>query len=375
MHRRKSARRRQPRFAQCCAIVAWVVLALCIRPAEAQQTYILTDEDTWKPERAVDPTSPEGQLSEARRTLAAGDPERAEVLATQWIDRYPRHPLLPDAYLLRGDAKAAAGDEYKALFDYEYICRVFPGSETFVLACQRELEIAEQYANGRKRKQWGIRMASADEDAEELLIRIQERLPGSRLGEQAGMVLADYYFNKRQMGLAAEAYDLFILNYPQSALVDKARRRLIYSYLATFKGPEFSASGLYEARDRLKQLQVMQPADAQRMGADALLTRIDESDAAKMLSIAQYYFRTGEPISSEYTIRRLVKRYPRTSAAAEALRFVPQVIAQLPERMKASLPDYQAMAVKLQDHTDAKPPAPIPPSPAPASSRPAKEGA
>lgn len=337
------------------AAVALSGIALLTTSAQAQQTYILDKADVWKPERSSDPNSPEGQLAEARRTLASGDAERAEVLATQWIERYPRHPLIAEAYLLRGDAKAAEGDEYKALFDYEYVCRVYPGSDVFVTACQRELAIATEYANGRKRKQWGLRWSDASKDAEELLIRVQERLPGSRLAEQAGMELADYYFNRREMALAAEAYDLFIQNYPRSSLIDKARRRLIYSYLATFKGPEFGASGLYEARDRLRQLERQQPAEAQRMGADALLTRIDESDALKMLSVAQYYFRTGDPVSSEFTIRRLVKRYPRTAATAEALRFVPEVLARMPERLRAKAPDYQAIAQGLLDAPATRP--------------------
>jgi outer membrane assembly lipoprotein YfiO len=235
------------------------------------------------------------------------------------------------------------------LFDYEYIARMFPGSEVFVLALQRELAIATEYIGGKRRKQWGLRLWDATADAEEILIRVQERLPGSRLAEEAGITLADYYFEKREMELAGEAYDLFIQNYPRSALVDKARRRLIYSYLATFKGPEFSAKGLYEARARLHLLRASMPAEAERMGAGALLTRIDESDAQKMLAIANYYISTGEWISAEFTIRRLVKRYPRSGATAEALRVVPGVLEKLPQRLRNSTPDYAAMAAALLD--------------------------
>ena len=31
-------------------------------------------------------------------------------------------------------------------------------------------------------------------------------MPGSRLAEEAGMQLADFYFNRRNMSLAADAY-------------------------------------------------------------------------------------------------------------------------------------------------------------------------
>ncbi len=337
---------------QMASVALVAALVLGAPAANAQQQYILTDEDRWATDKALDPATPEGQLNEARKALAMNEPERAETLANTWIERNPRNPFLPEAYLIRGDAKAANGDEYKALFDYEFIARMFPGSEVFVTALQRELAIAKEYLAGLRRKQWGMRLWDAKDDAEEILIRIQERLPGSRLAEDAGMTLADYYFDKREMELAAEAYDLFLENYPRSALVDKARRRLIYSYLATFKGPEFSAKGLYEARERLQQLRASLPAEAERMGAGALLTRIDESDAQKMLTIANYYIATGEPISAEFTIRRLVKRYPRSVATAEALRVVPGLLVQLPERVRTSTPDYAAMAAALLDDTD-----------------------
>jgi outer membrane protein assembly factor BamD (BamD/ComL family) len=82
-----------------------------------------------------------------------------------------------------------------------------------------------------------MRLLDAGDVAEELLIRIQERLPGSRLAELAGIELADYYFARRKMDLAAEMYSIFLQNNPRSEFVSKARRRLIYAHLASFKGP------------------------------------------------------------------------------------------------------------------------------------------
>lgn len=311
--------------------------------AFAQETYTLTDEDAWKQGKAVEPGTPEFQLNEARKALAGNDPDRAENLASQWIKRNERHPLLPDAYLIRGDALQAQGEEYEALFDYEFVARMYAGSDAFVVALQRELDIATQYAAGKHRKLWGLRIASGEDEAEELFIRVQERMPGSRLAEEAGMQLADFYFNRRRMSLAVDAYTLFIENYPHSNRIDKARRRLIYAYLASFKGPQYDATGLYEARARLKELKASKPAEADRAGADALLVRIDESDATKLYETARWYFRTGNPIAAERMVRRLVAKYPRSVATTDALRLIPQIMEELPQRIRDSAPDYQTM--------------------------------
>jgi outer membrane protein assembly factor BamD (BamD/ComL family) len=327
-----------------------LVLALGARPApvHGQEVFELSDaDDTWVGETTIDPATPEGQLALARRALAAGDGQRAEFLATRWIDRYPQHPSMAQALLVRGDARRARRDYYKALFDYETIARQHPGSDVFITALERELEIAKMFATGTRRRLWGMRIIDASDEAEELLIRVQERLPGSRLAEQAGLALGDFYFTRRKMTLAAEMYSLFIENFPRSEHVGKARKRLIYAHLASFKGPEFDAGGLYEARTRLRQLKAVDPLVAQQMGADALLLRIDESIARKMFTTAQWYQSTGDVIAAELTIRHLVERYPRTVATVDALRLAPAIVARLPESIVAEAPDYEALRAMI----------------------------
>jgi outer membrane protein assembly factor BamD (BamD/ComL family) len=188
-----------------------------------------------------------------------------------------------------------------------------------------------------------VRIIDSSEDAQELLIRIQERLPGSELAERAGMELSDFYFNRREMIMAAESYRLFIENYPRSAQITKARLRLIYAYIAGFRGPEYDASGLLEARAKLQSLQSLQPGLAQQVGATSILARIEESEAAKFLSTASWYLEIGDPISAELSIRRLVRQHPTSIATLEALRIVPDILKRLPQNVIDGAPDYRSL--------------------------------
>ena len=323
--------------------VAIATSVLVVATAGGQEKYELSETDEWEIVESAEPGTPAGQLAMARRALAGGEYRRAENLARSWIKRHPRDPLLPEAYLLKGDALRGQGDYYKSLFDYEFVARGYPASETFITVVERELEIGVLFARGTKRKWLGMRIVSADSVAEELLIRVQERMPGSQLAEEAAIELADHYFRKREMKLAVDMYSIFLENHPDSDQVSKARRRLIYSELATFKGPAFDASGLHEARARLEEFMALEPAAAERVGADALLTRIDESDAQKLLRTARWYLTTGDPVAAELTIRRLVTRYPRTVAAAGALRLMQRILPRLPQVVIDEAPDYTAL--------------------------------
>ncbi|MEC8320454.1 MAG: hypothetical protein VX012_03520, partial [Planctomycetota bacterium] len=118
-------------------------------------------------------------------------------------------------------------------------------------------------------------------------------------------------------------------------------------YLASYRGPRHDDAGLRDARRRLEAMQAIRPAAAQRLGAESLLVRIDESEARKLLVTARWYLSVDDPISAELYIRRVIERHPETVAALDALRIVPGVLARMPANIAATAPDYQALAAAM----------------------------
>jgi outer membrane protein assembly factor BamD (BamD/ComL family) len=286
--------------------------------ALAQEQYQLK-QGKWQKQAPVDPATPEGKLVAIRALIEQGEPKEAAEQATEWIDNHPNHPALIDAYMVRADAQCGRRRYYKALYDFEYVIRYYPGSEQFNVAMEREFEIAKLYVHGVKRYFLGMPILPAYEEGEEILIRIQERAPGSDLGERASLELSDYFYRDGKMTSAAEAYDLFLQNYPRSLHRERVLLRLIQANLATFKGPKFDSTGLIEAQQRIRQYEKEFPAAAEKIGTSALSVRIGESLALKGYYIARWYERTGETLSAVYTYRRIVKDSPRAAAAQLAL--------------------------------------------------------
>jgi len=298
----------------------WMLLLALVNPAAAQERYQLDDEAMdWQQQTPHDPASPQGQLQNIRRTLAEGHARTAQRMAGDWIDRYPNHPRVVEAYLIRGDARRARNRHYEALFDYEMVIRRYPASELYPVAVERELEIAELFASGHRRHLWGMRIIRADSEAEELFILVQERVPGSDLGERANLLLGDFYFKRNRMREAADAYDAFLVNYPRSRHREHALLRLIQANLSTFKNPRLDPTGLIDAGERLKLYQREFPAAAEEFGTEQLLIQIDESMALKSLSSARWYERTGKRVSAAYMYRRTVRDYPQSEAAQQAI--------------------------------------------------------
>lgn len=331
------SRRRRPTvrgILQTMTIRAWkrwaFILAAALGttvPAWAQAPEFTLDESgDWVQDRAPEPGSDEDVIAETTALLAADQPAAAHAVIDAWIQENERtdNPWLPRAYLLRGDALAAMGDEFKAMYDYERrVIQRYPQSEEFVRAIERELAIAIEYAHGKRRKLFGVRIIGTGEIAEETFMRVQERLPGSELAERAAIELADFYYRRGKLPLAAIAYDLYVSNFPRGPHLRHAMERRIRANVAQYKGPEYDGSSILDAVEQTRAYVRMFPDAAEKSALDErLVDRLDDALADQMLAGAKWYLKRSDRAAAEFTLRRLLRRHPNSPAAADALKLM-----------------------------------------------------
>lgn len=299
-----------------------LALAASVNSVLAQPDLTLDPAQGWTAAAPAEPRPADAQLMDrARALLAEGNPKEARSILSDWLDEneFSTSPYLAEAYLLRGDARVATNSEWWALYDYEAVIKQFPGSVEFPKAVEREFDIGKRYLTGLKTKILWVRLEDATRLGEELLVRVQERLPGSRIAEDACLFLADHYYRVRDLTQAAEMYDIFLRNFPTSEHRQRAMQRRVYASIGQFKGPRYDSSGLVEARSLIKNFAAQYPAEADRAGmSDALAARLDESIAAQKLERARWYFKQGDDVSARFTLSRLRRSHPRTVAATIA---------------------------------------------------------
>ncbi|MFG0257432.1 MAG: outer membrane protein assembly factor BamD [Phycisphaerales bacterium JB043] len=304
-----------------------IVLASTLACASHAQVteYTLEPDGSLRATRQPEAGSDEAVIAQARSLLAQNRPSAALEIIDRWIrindfESTGTSQWLPEAYLLKGDCLLAMRREYKALLVYEPLIERYPASDSFVTAIERELDIAQAYSDGLKRRVLGFRTGKTRTIAEELMIRAQERMPGSVLAERAAIMLAEHYFKTRQMDLATEAFDLYLLNFPQGPNRARAMQGRIYSNIARFKGPRYDTSTILDARQQIRNFMRQLPADAERLAIDeALLIRLDDSLAGQQMETAQWYLKRGENASARYMLHRLMRDHPQSAVATEAL--------------------------------------------------------
>lgn len=303
-----------------------LTLVLAAGPLHAQSKRATLDPSAGWDIESREPADPDRQqLDRARQLLASNQPKKARELLDDWLDEddFDTSPYRAEALRLRADAKFASGRDFKALYDYEEVIRTYPESAEYVKAVEREVEIAKLYLGGlRKRFLW-FRLESLRGIGEELLIRAQERMPGSLLAEDAAITLADHYFDRRQLELASDMYEIFLQNFPNSPHRQHAMQRNVYANIARYKGPRYDGSVLLDSRLLIEDFARDYPAEAERAGlTTALVVRLDESAAAQELESARWYIRVGDGPAARFVLTRLIRDHTGTVAATEGLRIL-----------------------------------------------------
>jgi outer membrane protein assembly factor BamD (BamD/ComL family) len=307
---------------QLARLITIATIALPTIAAAQSSEFELTETGEWTQTEAPEPGTDAAFMAEMTKLIAEGNPGSASDKLGSWLERNKRtrNPSIPQGYYLHALARYENDREYKALFSLESIIQDFPDSPYFLRAVELEYKIGLDYINGKKRRFLGMRIENARPTGEELIIRTQERVPGSELAEQAAMTLADHYYKRRELKLAADMYSIFRQNYPNSPRVQRAMLREIEANIARFKGPRYDGSGLLDAKLLIEEYQRQFPADAIRSGiTEGLDAWIDESAAQQVLDTARWYLRVDDDASARFVLARLIRRHPATDAADEAL--------------------------------------------------------
>lgn len=271
--------------------------------------------DQWIPEAA--PDSVDGALPEARRQLVIGNPRKSESLLEDWVAENPEAARYYEGIYLLAESHFEQGDYFKA---YEYFEQVVEntGGELFNKALLREMDVARAFLSGKKRRLWGVFRISAYDEGIEILDRIGERVPGTRLAEEAVKLKADYYFETGELDLAQDEYVALARDFPGGRYAQLALLRAAEAAAASYPGTAFTDEALLEADERYRQVDDLFPAFARREGVDTRREGIREQRAEKDLAIGVWYEKVGRLSAAGYYYRLVRDQWPETLAATEA---------------------------------------------------------
>lgn len=271
----------------------------------------------WVAEAPAPLGTPEGDLRAARQALVDGKARRAHGILDDWIEANEGHPRYFEAVYLFGDAYFDLENYYAAYLQYEIVVNNTSG-DLYRKALRREMDVARAFLSGEKRIVWKTVRLPAYDDGVTILDRIWERVPGTRLGEEALLLKADYFFEIGDPDLAQDEYGLLAQEYPKGRYHRQAMLRSAESAERSFPGVRYDDRALVDADDRYALVEKTYPKYAERERVAARRVAIRDQRAEKDLSIADWYLKTENPSAAEFYYRAILNDWPGTFAAQEA---------------------------------------------------------
>lgn len=271
----------------------------------------------WVPTTEPVPAGPEGPLDEARGLLARGEPRDARGLLKDWLKENPDDERFYEGTYLMGVCYFQEREFWKAAERFETVAENSAG-ELFEDANEGCVDVARAFLSGEKRIVWRIFRFPAYDEGVELLDKVWERMPGTRLGEVALKLKADYYFARGEMGLAEDEYANLVQQFPSGRYVQLAMLRGAVAAEAAYPGVGFDDLPLVEATERYGQVQRQFPGYAEQQDVAQRVEGIRQLRAQSDFEIARWYERTRQGAAAAYYYQLVLREWPDTLFAAEA---------------------------------------------------------
>ena len=305
-----------------CSAVGLIVA--CAAPLRAQQPGPPAAEfrdGHWQPVVPAAPpvVAPDPELDHVQDLLDHKDGQAALTVSIQWVKTHGRSANQRDRCLyLIAQALYATDDWIRAYYYLDELMDEYPSGSLFAPALEMQYHIADGFLNGHKTRILGLAIEGAEDEAIEMMYRVQQRSPGSPLAERALLRTADFYYATADYDLAQDAYDFYAKQYPRSEHLPQAKLRAAFAALARFRGPRFDATPMLDARTKLADFAVAYPALAADENVPGILAKIDDELAIKLYLTADYYRRTGATDGAVYVYRYLILTYPKGPRVADA---------------------------------------------------------
>ncbi len=279
--------------------------------------------------------------------LQTGRAAAAKKLGVQWFLAHRDSPLADRALFLIAEAENRSDDPIEAFYYYDELLDEHPESQLYSAAMQKQYDIADAFLRGKKHKFLGLPILGAEDEAVEMLYRIQQRSPGSPIAERALLRTANYYFATRDYDLAEDAYGALHARIPAQSQHPRSKAPPGLLRLRAVPWPALRGDAPDRCAERLLAVEAEYPELARRADVRAMLAQIDATMAKGLYIRADFYRRTHEPRGTAFVYRYLIEAYPNSPEAAKArtqLAKLPQWTRQIPE------PKVQQDAEALRTH-------------------------
>lgn len=280
----------------------------------------------------------------AREHLAAGRYAQAydafSDLSTFEVDPARRAEFV----FFASEAALGAGDHEEAYDSYRKLLRRYPATPRYPLVVDRIFLIGRLYAEGRaETSTWFLGLQMTDRNLGiEILEEFQKARERHPLADDALHVIAQARVAQEEYGLAIDAWQKLMDEYPRSEWAETAEFSIATTFALMSDGTDYDKRPMLTSLQRLRRYMERHPTGNHVAEAREETARLEEELAAQQVEVARFYLRRDQRYSAVRCLEEVLREYSRTDAAREAARLkstLPRVTPPPPKEHQEDDPD------------------------------------
>ncbi|HSX25765.1 MAG TPA: outer membrane protein assembly factor BamD [Chlamydiales bacterium] len=234
---------------------------------------------------------------------------------------FPTSPFAQDASFVIGEAYYGLGQlEYSNEAFSAYLN--YPSPKRFEDAIEYKFMIAEQFANGAKKRLFGSHKLpawlSAKEDALKIYDEVIAALPHSEMSARSMLSKAKIQVEFEDYKPGLETLDLLIRRFPKNDLAAEAFLEKNRIYLLQCQAQNLDPDRLDLADVNLRKFRLAFPREPRLVEAEKILAQMQEIFAQNLLDTGYFFEKTKKIPASIIYYTKVIANYPNTEAAIAA---------------------------------------------------------
>jgi outer membrane protein assembly factor BamD (BamD/ComL family) len=226
---------------------------------------------------------------------------------------------------LEGDKAFAAGNFTKAVRAYDTFLARYPESALYEAALDRELEIAQAYLSGHKKRVLKFFKIRGYAEGVRVADKVIDRAGDTPMAVRTSVVVAESFEKRAKYQDAYERWSQISSRWPTGETGKTALLAMARCKQAAYRGPNFDASNLLSAKSYYENFMTRYPEESKTYEIGKRLEQINEQLAYKEYTIAEYYERTGSDESSEIYCEMVENQWPKSTGAKRAKDIAEQI--------------------------------------------------
>ena len=260
----------------------------------------------------------EEQFKLAERYEAAGDYKRAGASYRLVVRRFPRSDIAAEAQFKSGQMLEKDGKLQRAFYEYQALVQKYPRSPDFEAALQAQYAIGKAYLDGKRVDIYGVPTLPSMAKAQEMFQKIVTNAPYSRIAPLAQYGIGQALEKSGSITATVNAYQQVVDRYPNSDVAPNAMYQIGYVYFQASRSTGYDQTAAVRAQEAFDDFLLRYPNSEKVPQAQDNLKTLQGRKTENSYTIAKFYDKQKNYKAAYVYYNEVVQQQPDSPDAGKS---------------------------------------------------------